>query len=184
VVHNREDEDDGASDSLEEEEGAKPKGSDNEWISSLKKVENDMDDHETRGSEGLSSMDVVDKTMSVDISQNEDEPWKLPNDMLHAAASVGSLTFPWANDINLTSHNKLLLDSLLDAASSSSIVAVMESSPLHISAVQKEVLCTAVGDLPLLAFNLEHIMNAWTIGGVPLMLLQLAFVALVENKIK
>jgi hypothetical protein len=37
---------------IADEEGAEPKCPDKERISSLKKVENDMDDHETRRGEG------------------------------------------------------------------------------------------------------------------------------------
>jgi DNA mismatch repair protein PMS2 len=135
---------DGDSDSPEEEEGAEQKAPDKERTS--KSVENDEGDYEIGSDEGRPSTDEVDETLTI---ESLDEPPR-------AAASAGSSNSPRADDTDPT------LDSISDGAPSSSVVASTSSSPIDLSAVRTEIVRTVVGDTPPLAFDLECTTNAWS----------------------
>jgi DNA mismatch repair protein PMS2 len=152
----------GDSDSPEEEEVTEQILADEERSSSSKTMDNNADDLEV-GNEGLSSMDVVDETMVIDLSQSEDEPLKLPDDDSScAAAAAASSTSPPADD-DLTSNDELLPDSRSDGAQSvSATTTTAPSSPSKHSGVRAEIVRTTVGDAPPLAFDLERTTNAWS----------------------
>jgi DNA mismatch repair protein PMS2 len=151
----------GDSDSPEEEEVTEQIVVDEERSPSSKTMDNNADDLEI-GNEGQSSMDVVDETMVIDLSQSEDEPLKLPDDSSGAAATAASSTSPPADD-DLASNDELLLDSRSDGAQSvSAITTSAPSSPSKHSGVRAEIVRTTVGDAPPLAFDLERTTNAWS----------------------
>ncbi|KAI0298216.1 hypothetical protein BC826DRAFT_998583 [Russula brevipes] len=151
----------GDSDSPEEEEVTEQIVADEERSSSSRTMDNNADDLEI-GNEGQSSMDVVDETMVIDLSQSEDEPLKLPDDSSRAAATAVSSTSPPADD-DLTSNDELLPDSRSDGAQSvSAITTSAPSSPSKHSGVRAEIVRTTVGDAPPLAFDLERTTNAWS----------------------
>lgn len=143
--------------SSEDEETTEQKAAD-EGKPSPQKMEVDTDEPEARDN-GHSSTDVVDETMVIDSSESEDESSKPPNDISRAAATAASTTPPQADDFMST--DELLLDSTSDGALSSSAVAAAPPSPPIVSGVQTEIVRTAVGDAPPIAFDLERTIKAW-----------------------
>lgn len=148
------------SESSEDEESTEQKAEDEERKPSPQKMEVDTDEPEARD-DGHSSTDVVDETMVIDSSESEDESSKPPNDISRAAATAASPTPPRA-DGDFTSNDELLRDSTSDGTLSSSAVAAGPPSPPIVSGVQTEIVRTAVGDAPPIAFDLERTTKAWS----------------------
>ncbi|KAH9977464.1 hypothetical protein BJV74DRAFT_781094 [Russula compacta] len=150
-------ENEGDSDSPEDEEGAEQTVADEERSSSLRKINKDVDDDET-GDEGRSSTDVVDETIAIDPSDSEDDQDELlkpPNDVSHAAATVASPTSRQADD-------DLLPGLSSEGAPSGGVVPTAPSSPSKVSSVRAEVVRTVVGSAPPLAFDLGRTTNVWS----------------------
>ena len=148
------------SESSEDGESTEQNAEDEERKPSPQKMQVDADEPEARG-DGGSSTDVVDETMVIDSSESEDEPSKAPNDISRAAATAPSPTPPQADD-DFTSNDDLLQDSTSDGTQSSSAVAAGPPSPPIVSGVQTEIVRTAVGDAPPIAFDLERTTKAWS----------------------
>ncbi|KAH9971896.1 hypothetical protein BJV74DRAFT_889259 [Russula compacta] len=139
-------ENEGDSDSPEDEEGAEQTLADEERNSSLRKINKDVDDDEM-GDEGRSSTDVVDKTIAIDPSDsedNQDEPLKQPNDVSYAAATVASPPSPQVDD-DLTSNEEPLPSLSSEGAPSGGVVPTAPSSPSKVSNVCAEVVRMVVG---------------------------------------
>lgn len=168
----QEKEDEGDSDSPEDEEVSKgikqmvvDEDEERPRSSSPKKMDDDTDVTELEiGDEGKSSTDVVEETMAIDSSESEDdEASKRPNDTSRsaAAATAGSPNSAQASD-DLTSNTDALLSSSSEAgATSESAVLATPSSPSKVSGVRAEVVRTAKEYSVSLAFDLQRTTNAW-----------------------
>lgn len=152
-------ENEGDSDSPEDEEGTEQTVADEEQSSSPLKINRDVNDDEM-GDGGRSSTDVVDETLVIDPSDSDDEqdePLKPPNDVSHAVASPTSLQA----DDDLTFNEEPVPDFSSEEASGS-FVSTAPSSPTKVSGVRAEVVRTVVGDAPPLAFDLGRTTKVWS----------------------
>ena len=158
----QEKEDEGESDSLEEEEvteGIEQMAVDEDEERLRSPSPKKMDDDEDK-----SSTDVVEETMVIDSSESEeDETSEQPNDTSRsaAAATAGSPNSAQVSD-DLTSNSDVLLGSSPKAgATSESAVHATPSSPSKVSGIRSEVVRTAKVGSASLAFDLRRTTNAW-----------------------
>ncbi|KAI0300705.1 hypothetical protein B0F90DRAFT_1722574 [Multifurca ochricompacta] len=150
----------------EEEEEAELKGVEEKWNS--KKLDSDGDDHKL-GREEEPSMDVVDETMDVDFSVDENDILKPSHDTsrIVATADTASPVSSRTDEVDPISSNDddVLPDSLSSSKKplSSVAAATPSSSPLtKVYDIRTEVVRTVVGVIPSLVFDLDRTTNAWS----------------------
>ena len=161
VVQDRENE--GDSDSPEEEEVTELTTADEKRKSTPQKMDVDLDEPEV-GNDEHSSTDVVDETMAIDSSESEEEPLKPSHDISRAAATGASPASPRTGD-DLTSNAEPLLDfppEPSDGTPSGSGDAVAPPSPFNVSSVRTEIIRTTVGNSPPIVFDLERTTKMWS----------------------